>query len=750
MTDERAYPVALAPRRHSKYWDASEVTFSDLVSWAKNPSDEKECGNYLLGELRGRRRMKNTVISRSAIQLDADQADEQMFEDVAGFPYRSIVHTTFNSAPDDLRLRIVLPLDRSVTPGEYRFIAKKLMEVLGVEKFDPGSIQPERYMFKPSASNPEWYRHEVNNGYEVNADVELEGYSDSVDIVETPAPPKNKRDPLDMPGVIGAFNRVYSIPEAIEEFGIPYEHAGDKRWQLVGAHGEAGVYEVTDSLTYSHHVNDPAYGVTCSAFDLVRIYHWGILDADTPPETPVNRLPSNDAALRELAEDPKVVKEMALLDFDGLEEDLTDDSWLMDLRRSPKTGRVTDEVHNWDLISANDPVLSSLWWDEIALSIKTTSDLPWRDASARPQFNGTDRAALAMHIERKYGVRPTRALVDDLVDMRAQQNRKNPLEEYLSSLEWDGTPRLEESLPGVAPTEYTRLVARKCLVAAVARVFAPGCKWDHTLILYGEEGLGKTHWVSRMSKGYTAPLGDIRSKDTLLSMQRSWIVTSDEGAVMKQADNDSLKEFLTRTEDVFRMPYEREVNAYPRHSVIWATTNDKDILRRQQGNRRYLIVHSAEQVDFNQLSDRYVDQVWAEAVHYYNQGEALFLDTEQSEAAGVEREEFTEEEPLSGLIQEWVNSPVPEGWDEMSPEARVRWYADQSDGFAAPGTERIDRICSMQVWVECLGRRRGDHDRRDITEITRTLRNLPGWSAATGRHRMPHYGPQLVFERNTK
>src|SRR5699024_12437129 len=89
--------------------------------------------------------------------------------------------------------------------------------------------------------------------------------------------------------------------------------------------------------------------------------------------------------------------------------------------------------------------------------------------------------------------------------------------------EWDGTPRLEEALPGVVPTDYTRLVARKCLVAAVARVFDPGCKWDHTLIIYGEEGLGKTHWISRMSKGYTAPLGDIRSKDTLLSMQRSWI-----------------------------------------------------------------------------------------------------------------------------------------------------------------------------------------------------------------------------------
>ena len=750
MTRERAYPVALAPRRHSKYWDASEVTFRDLVSWAEKPSSEKECGNYLLGELRGRRRLKNTILSRSAIQLDADQADEKLFTDVQELPYRALAHTTFNSAPDDLRLRIVIPLSRDVTPLEYRHIASRLMSQLGTEKFDPGSVQPERYMFKPSAKNQDWYRYAVTDGPDLDPDSLLDDFDGSIDSGETPAPPKNKRDPLDMPGVIGAFNRVYSIPEAIEEFGIPYEPAGDRRWHLVGAHGEAGVYQVTDSLTYSHHVNDPTYGMTCSAFDLVRVFMWGSLDADSPPETPVNRLPSNDAALAELAEDPRVVREMAMADFDGIEEDLKDDSWLMDLRRSPKTGRVTDEVHNWDLIAANDPALTSLWWDEIDLSIKVEGDLPWRETSNRPQFNGTDRAALALHIERTYGVRPTRALVDDLVDINAQQNRRNPLEEYLSGLKWDGVPRLEESLPGVEPTDYTRLVARKCLVAAVARVFDPGCKWDHTLILYGEEGLGKTHWISRMSKGYTAPLGDIRSKDTLLTLQRSWIVTSDEGAVMKQADNDSLKEFLTRTEDVFRMPYEREVGAYPRHSVIWATTNDKDILRRQQGNRRYLIVHSSERVDFNQLSDHYVDQVWAEAVHYYNQGESLFLDAAQSEAAGAEREEFTEEEPLSGMIQEWVNTPVPEGWDEMSPDSRVRWYADAADDFVPAGTERIDQICSMQVWVECLGRRRGDHDRRDITEITRTLRNLPGWSAKPGRHRVPHYGPQLVFERNDK
>src|SRR5690625_4536471 len=170
MTDERAYAVALAPRRHSKYWDADTITFSDLVSWAENPSDQKECGNYLLGELRGRRRLKNTIASRSAIQLDADQADEELFEDIEILPYRALVHTTYNSAPDDLRLRIIIPLDREVTPGEYRHIARALMKQFGVSKFDPGSAQPERYMFRPSAKNREWYRYAVTDGPDLRSE----------------------------------------------------------------------------------------------------------------------------------------------------------------------------------------------------------------------------------------------------------------------------------------------------------------------------------------------------------------------------------------------------------------------------------------------------------------------------------------------------------------------------------------------------------------------------------------------------
>ena len=164
MTQGGDYAVALAPRKDSRQWAQDTITWDTLAQWVQQPADHKECGNYLLGTLRGGRRTKNTIVSRSAMQLDADRADEALFTAVQHLPYRALVHTTFNSAPDSLRLRIIIPLDREVTPDEYAHIAHVLMNELGVEKFDPGSTQPERYMFRPAAQNPDWYRHAVVAG----------------------------------------------------------------------------------------------------------------------------------------------------------------------------------------------------------------------------------------------------------------------------------------------------------------------------------------------------------------------------------------------------------------------------------------------------------------------------------------------------------------------------------------------------------------------------------------------------------
>lgn len=749
--NDQTHKVAVAPKKDSRTWTSIDLTFDEFVTWAETPADHKECGNYIFGTLRGGRRTKNNVVSRSAVQLDADQATEETWDGLRALGVRALVHTTYSSAPDGLRLRAILPLDRLVAPDEYVHIVAVLMDRLGKEAFDPGSLQPERYMFRPAVApeNRDWYRYEDIQGPLICADDLLADFTEDLSTAPTPRVNKSKRDPREIEGTVGAFNRAYSLEEAITTFGIPYEPAGEGRYQLVGARGFAGIHEVTPDLIYSHHSGDPAYGQTLSAFDLVRVHLYGILDEETPADTPITRLPSTEAALKALSMDAKVVQEIVGDDFadDPDDPQAPPRSWVLDLVRSPRTGEVKDVVGNWDLITANDPVFRALVWDELELTVKATADLPWRALGGADTFTGSDRASLSLHIERAYGIRPPRALLDDLVAVVAHHTEVNPVRDYLEGLRWDGVPRLETSLPGVEDTVYTRLVARKVLVAAVARMFDPGVKWDYSLIIYGTEGKGKTYWVNRMSKGWNAALGDIHSKDTLLTMQRSWIVTSDEGFSMKKSDADSLKEFLTRTHDVFRLPYEREVMSYPRHCVIWGTTNDPTFLRRQEGNRRYLIIHAEHEVAFEELTDDYVDQVWAEAVELYHGGEPLFLDKEGSAIAARAREAYIEEDTLTGVIQEWLDQPIPDGWDDMSPEARVLWRLEAADGIGPVGTQRIQQTCSAQIWVECLGRSSGDRRRNDLLDIASSLRALPGWRPVPGRTRVPNYGPQLVFER---
>lgn len=748
----RPLAVVTATAYNSRHWTPGEVTWEKIQLWMASPFGVKKCGTYLLGTLiqttvehSGKpctdyHRRKHSVVYRSVLTLDVDYPEEGFVGRVrALLPYRHLIHTTFSSTPDAPRYRLLIPLARDVSPAEYTALAQEVMETLGIDQFDKGSAEPERYMFLPAAPDPDLFQWWVVEGPEMEVKAEIRD--------TLPASPRNqKRDPTGLSGVVGAFNRAYGdMDDVMTAYDLPYTAAREAdRWHLAGAHSEAGLVLVAPGLVYSHHSNDPAVGETCSAFDLVRLHRFADLDLLSPPGTPVNRLPSHKAMTDLAATDPRVIADLVGTDF----SEEGKDSWQLDLRISPKTGKLLDVIDNWDLIIANDPSFSSLRYNEMSMNVEVSRDLPWRPLSDGETFDRTDRMALCHHLERVYRVRPGRLLVDELVDTRSRRNRYHPVQDYLSGLRWDGTPRLETCLPGVLPTPYTRTVARKSLTAAVARIFEPGVKWDHTLVILGREGIGKTYWIDRMARGHSASLGRIGDKDTLLIMQRSWIMVSDEGHHLRPGDSDAHKEFLTRASDVIRMPYERESVSYPRRCVIWGTTNDPVFLRRQEGNRRFLIVSAEQRVDFTALTDAYIDQVWAEAVAIYRSGEPLYLSDDSIALALEEREPHTEEDALVGIVQAYLELLVPPEWGEMTPDSRRAWVQNRADGIVPEGTTQINRVCSVQLWVEALGRRMGDHRRGDLLDIIRALRSVPGWQPTASRHRLPHYGPQLTFIRS--
>lgn len=762
------FAVATAPKRNSFHWVNGVVTWGELLDWMATPDNVKECGNYMMGTLKPTTRTHNqddgpctklhrnkeAVVTRSMLTLDLDTPTTSMpdvLDMVLG--YTAVLHTTFQSTPTAPRYRLIIPLDREVAPDEYAAAALSVVNTLGTNYFDPSTAEPERYMFKPAAEELENFQWWLYDGPLASADELLADFDADLSTLPLPNPPKGKRNPFEIEGVVGAFNRAYEdIQLLITEYDLPYSPAGSGRWHLVGSKAVAGMGAVSSGIVYSHHANDPAYGQACTAFDLVRLHRFGELDENTKPGTPINRLPSYNSMLDVAQVDARVTAELVGLDFaEAMDETASVDSWKLTLGpHMDRKGHLKDTADAWGIIRTHDPVIKNLFFNEMTFAIETTEDLPWRPSRhGGPTIRNSDRLSMQAYLETEYRTQPSARRVDWLIDETAMRQYRNPVRDWLGKLEWDGTPRLEECLPGVTSTPYTRMVARKSLVAAVARMLEPGCKWDHTLILYGPEGIGKTHWIEQMSRGWTAPLGTIGHKDTLINLQRCWIATSDEGASMRKSDAEALKEFLTRRVDVFRLPYEREATAHPRHCVVWGTTNDAVFLRHQEGNRRFLIVRSEQAVDFAQLTDHYIEQVWAEAVHLYRMGEVLlWLNGEESALAAEERGAFVEEggTALEGLLQDFLETPLPKNWYQRSVEGRQMWLRDHADGLEPDGEILLDGVCAIQMYVEALGRPQGHHTRLDLLEIGRALRAL-GWQPQRERSRIAPYGPQQTYLR---
>lgn len=760
--------LSVAPSVSSRRWEVATLTWERLVDRAHHPEAVKDCGGYVAGRLKGTARRKGQVKYRSAVTLDADAASETLPALVAGLGLRALVHSTYSHTRAHPRYRVIIPImGPGLSEGEYPRVARGLMEALGEAQFDPGSTQPERLMFWPATAAPDEYEVVECQGETATAQGLLRDFGG---LGPTPDHmPGSKRDPLGLPGVAGAFNRVYDMARAVETFHLPYDpvEGEPNRWHYTPAESEGGVIVYPDGYVFSNHASDPAYGRALSMFDLVALHVYGGEDraAGVPQSTAPADRPSIQRAMREFAARPEIVTELVAADFadvDGDEDGARGlPEWVLEFHLHPKTGKPLDDVHNWDLLMRHDLVLRGLARNNMDLTTVTRRAFPWRtvEAGKDDALTNADRAQISAHLQRAYNMpRPAQEQLNGVIDMVAQDNSFHPVVEYLEGLEWDGVSRIETYLPG-APDAYTRRVARLVAVQAVARALDPGVKVDNCLILTGRQGLGKSWFVETMARGWTCILGPIEGgglRDTVMAMTRSWITVADEGFAMKKADAEALKQFVTLTHDVIRLPYAREHVKLPRRQVIWGTTNDAVFLRAQEGNRRFLIVEVAEKLDFGKYSDEYVNQVWAEAVHIWKTSKAqyglkdnpeLFLSASEEAAAESVRSMATEEDSMTGLIQAYLDTLVPENWVEMSPEERISWLRDEEQGIVS-GTHPIDVVCSLEIWEIALQRERGKHSRVDILQITNALKQLPGWFGPMPKPtRLPFYGPQRVFAR---
>ena len=186
---------------------------------------------------------------------------------------------------------------------------------------------------------------------------------------------------------------------------------------------------------------------------------------------------------------------------------------------------------------------------------------------------------------------------------------------------------LEHAFGATDIAGYHASVGAKFLVGAVRRVRQPGCKFDHMLVLEGDQGIGKSRACRALfgDAWFTDDMPhDWKSKDAPMSLLGVWGVELADLEQLIRNEREVIKAFISRQADRFRKPYGRGFIVQPRQMVFIATTNDNDYLRDPSGGRRFWPVR-CKFANPEWIADNR-DQLWAEAAAAEELGDTTWLD----------------------------------------------------------------------------------------------------------------------------
>ena len=222
---------------------------------------------------------------------------------------------------------------------------------------------------------------------------------------------------------------------------------------------------------------------------------------------------------------------------------------------------------------------------------------------------------------------------------------------------------------------------------------------------------------------------------------------------MKKADVESVKSFITRPDDKYRPSYGQFVESHPRQCVIVGSTNSESgFLRDITGNRRFWPVKiTGESAKHSwELTEEDVKQIWAEALVYYLRGEKLYLTGAVAEAATEAQTDAIEVDEREGIILKYLDTLLPEGWEDMSLYERRLFLTSGQDDFGADleGTEARLEVSNIEIWAEALGKDPAAIQPKDSYAISTIMNRMRGWSKTPKSKRLKLYGRQRIYTRD--
>lgn len=410
-----------------------------------------------------------------------------------------------------------------------------------------------------------------------------------------------------------------------------FETQKDKPTDWNDAHKLYGIEWVKDKIQSAQSMADRAVMGQVIPPDAV------VSDHDSPPF-------SNDPPLEWLMQYPPIEayddEAIGMISLYEKTEPVEDVDWKGMLHYNDEGKLKAKSLNNVQVILEHSPKFKDMFaYDEFAHEKILVQCPDWeKPASFKPRpICDEDNTWLAMSLE-KHGLTLDMGKIKKILDAVIIKKRRNPAREYFSGLEWDGIERLNKWLSYYAGAEYEdeeylACVGTKWLVACVTRVFEPATKFDHVLILEGEQGARKSTMLKELAtirgRSYfddTIKVSDLGEDKTVPKLQGVLIIELAEMAGLRKSDVDKLKQQITITEDRLVRKYANEATRFPRQFVMAGTINPvQGYLEDPTGNRRFLPVKVGRKIDIEAIA-RDKEQLWAEAVNLYRQKYPLWID----------------------------------------------------------------------------------------------------------------------------
>ena len=387
-------------------------------------------------------------------------------------------------------------------------------------------------------------------------------------------------------------------------------------------------------------------------------------------------------------------------------------------------------ISNVVRILKEDPFfVGSIRLNELTERIDITRDLGWRREG--DILNDTDMAYITLYIEENYCISNSN-VIEKAIQIIANENRYHPIRDILNDLVWDGTSRLANMLAhffGVEKKELTTESIKLFMLGAVCRVFDPGCKFETSICLVGDQGAGKStlfRFLAIKDEYFSDDLKRLDDEKIVVKLQGHWIVEMPEMlATLNSRRVEEIKSFLSRQKDTYRTPYEKHPKDRRRQCVFGGTSNKMEVLPMDKsGNRRIIPIEThIEKAEIHILdnedeSREYILQVWAEIMEIYRSG----------------RFSLTLPRHLQAELAKYQERFTPEDNDQESIEY-----------FLTNTQEKY--VCVKMLAYEALGYSQYDQLKKsDCNRISEMMHHFPEWEAV-GTRTVSKYGRVRAWRR---